>query len=191
MEVWRDFLPRSVSFLFSEALLPLLADVGNRVFKTNALGTPGFPCSNYMLPMPLLLFIQNSMYVSLQQQYIVVTQRLSIPVPVVITSYGKFINWYLSFGSQFYELCRYDPAQGIHLLLVLTRLARPQNGEKSSRQYISPGKGFLEGSWQPPLVGQLTSPYGYIKSFKCPSQSPINHSSHLFPIPRCLWLDIP
>lgn len=60
---------------------------------------------------------------------------------MVITSYGEFINWYLSFGSQFCELCRHDPAQGIHLLFVLTRSARAQSGENSSRQYIYPGQG--------------------------------------------------
>lgn len=53
-----------------------------------------------------------------------VTWRLSIPVPVAITSYGKFINWYLSFVSQFLELYWYDLAQG-------TRSARPQTGEHS------------------------------------------------------------
>lgn len=33
-----------------------------------------------------------------------VTWKLSTPVPVAMTFYGKFINWYLSFVSQFLEL---------------------------------------------------------------------------------------
>lgn len=71
-----------------------------------------------------LLLIWNLMWVSLWQQYAVVTWRLSIPGPAVIISNGKFMSWYLSFIYPFYERTRYDPAQEMNLLFLLIRSPR-------------------------------------------------------------------
>lgn len=149
MEGWRDFLPRSVRFLFS--LSPLFADVGVRVSKTNAF-RPWVPLASLVLitcNLCCLLGIPSMSASSISAQWVLggwVCQSLWLllfwQIHKLVFALCIFVLWTLSIW----------PCPGMNLLFVLTRLASPQIGENSARQQIAPSEG--------PFGAELTASFG-------------------------------